>query len=160
MRYSKLIFFLTLAFLLIVGTGTKEVKLTEGIQEGNLAPKINLQDITFEHKKWVLVQFWAAYNGQSRTLNVQMHNAIARMKTDKIQLVSISLDQERSVFEGVIKIDRLNPETQFNEPKGKDSEICKAYRLKSGFSNWLIDPKGIIIAKNLNPNEITQYINW
>jgi hypothetical protein len=160
MRYSKLIFFLTLAFLLMTGTGTKEVKLTEGIQKGNLAPKINLQDVKFENKKWILVQFWAAYNGQSHVLNVQMHNAITRLKTDSIQLISISFDEKKAIFEGVIKVDQLNPATQFNEPKGKNSEIFKTYRLKSGFSNWLIDPEGVIIAKNLSPNEITRYINW
>lgn len=158
MRYLKPISFLILAFLLMIGSGVKETKLIGGIQRGNFAPKINLQDIKLENKKLVLLQFWAAYDSQSRVLNVQMHNIITRLGRDAIQLVSVSFDENRAVFEGVIKADQLNPATQFNEPKGRNSEIFKTYRLKSGFCNWLINPEGIIIAKNVSPNEIVEYI--
>jgi len=159
MRYLKSIFFLGLVSLLIMGSITKEIKLTKGIQSGNLAPEIHWQGINLKGNKFVLLQFWAAYDAQSRMINVQMHNAISQMKTDNIRLVSVSLDEDKAVFEGIVIADHLDPATQFNDPRGKNSEIFKTYRLNSGFTNWLINPEGIIVAKNVNPKDISKYIN-
>jgi len=141
----------------MMGSSTKEFRLTEGIQPGNLAPAIHRQDINLKSNKFTLLQFWAASDARSRMLNTQMHNVIAQLGTDEISLVSVSLDKDEAVFEGIVKADRLNPATQFNDTRGKESEIYKDYRLKSGFTNWLIDSQGIIVAKNLNPKEIPQY---
>jgi hypothetical protein len=158
MRYLKRILFLSLISLFIAGSGTKEIKLTEGIQPGNLAPGIDLQEIDLNGKNYVLLQFWAAYDGKSRALNTRMHNVIAHLETDEIQLISVSLDESKAVFEGIVKTDELNPATQFNEPKGRNSEVFKNYHLESGFNNWLIDSNGVIVAKNVNPKEITGYV--
>lgn len=158
MRYLKPILFLLLVCFLIMGARTKEVKLTEGIQPGNLAPGINRQDIDLKGNKFVLLQFWAAYNARSRMLNVQIHNVISQSGTEDIRLVSVSFDENEAVFKGVVKADRLNPATQFNDPQGKNSEIFKAYHLESGFGNCLIDSEGVIIAKNVSPKEISGYI--
>ncbi|MDR0547101.1 MAG: hypothetical protein LBG77_05905 [Dysgonamonadaceae bacterium] len=154
-RFSAVLVF---AFL-YVGAGTKEIQLTEGIQPGNLAPEINLQGIDTKGKDYVLVQFWAAYNPQSRVENTQMHNVIASLKTDKIGLVSISMDENPAVFKGVLKTDRLDESTQWNEPAGRDSQLFKKYRLKSGFANFLVDANGVIVAKNLSPSDIRKKFN-
>jgi hypothetical protein len=83
-----------------------------------------------------------------------MHNVIAESKTENLRLISISLDENPSVFQGVIKKDRLDETTQFNEPQGKNSELFKQYQLKKGFHNWLIDSNGVIVDKNISPTEI------
>ena len=158
MKYLASIFFLGMVCLLIMGSRTKEIKLTEGVQPGNLAPEIQWQDIQLKGNKFVLLQFWAAYDAQSRMVNVQMYHAISELKTKDIRLVSISLDESKAVFEGIVKAERLDPATQFNDPRGKNSELFKDYRLNSGFTNWLINEKGLIIAKNVNPKEIFNYL--
>jgi hypothetical protein len=158
MRYLKTIFFLTFISLFLIGSGTKEIKLTEGIQPGNLAPGIDLQDINLTGKNYVLLQFWAAYDGKSRALNTQMHNVITNLETDAVQLVSVSLDESKAVFEGIVKTDGLNPATQFNESRGRNSEVFKTYRLKAGFNNWLINSDGIIVAKDVHPKEINGFL--
>ena len=148
---------LAIAFLFL-GAGTKEIKLTQGIQPGNLAPEINLQDISLSENDYVLVQFWAAYDPQSRVKNCQMHNVISQSKVTNLQFISISFDENQAVFQGVIKADRLDETTQFNEPTGKRSQIFENYRLKAGFNNWLIDSNGVIVAKNVSPTEILEMI--
>ncbi|MDR0866169.1 MAG: thioredoxin family protein [Candidatus Symbiothrix sp.] len=154
MRYFIRISFPLLIAFLLIGAGAKETKLTEGIQPGNLAPEIKLQGVNLNGNGYVLVQFWAAYDPQSRVENTRMHNVISQLRTKNVQLVSISLDENSSVFQGVIKTDHLDEATQFNEPGGKNSEIFKQYRLKAGFNNWLIDSNGVIVAKNVSPAEI------
>jgi hypothetical protein len=76
MKYLKSILFLVMVCLLMMGLRTKEIRLTEGIQPGNLAPEIHLQDINLKGNKFVLLQFWAAYDARSRMANVQMYNVI------------------------------------------------------------------------------------
>ncbi|KAA6301375.1 MAG: hypothetical protein EZS26_002464 [Candidatus Ordinivivax streblomastigis] len=158
MRYFIRLCFGLACALLYLGAGTKEIKLTEGIQPGNLAPEIHLQGVAMRANGYVLVQFWGAYNPQSRVLNTQMHNAISQSKAENLQLVSISLDENPAVFKGVIKADHLDESTQWNETEGKHSEVFKKYRLKSGCSNWLIDSKGMIVARNLRPSEVIELI--
>jgi hypothetical protein len=154
MRYLiRISLVLAIAFL-YVGAGTQEIKLTEGIQPGNLAPEINLQGVHLKGNGYVLVQFWAASNPQSRVENTQMYHVISRSKTDNIRLISISLDENSAVFQGVIKTDHLDDASQFNEPDGKNSVAFKKYRLKTGFHNWLIDSNGMIVAKDVSPSEI------
>ncbi|MDR0680929.1 MAG: thioredoxin family protein [Dysgonamonadaceae bacterium] len=158
MRYFIRISIVLGTVFLYIGAGTKEIKLTEGIQPGNLAPEIHLQDVEIKENSYVLVQFWAAYHPQSRLENTMMHNVISQSKTENLQLISISLDENKAVFQGVIKTDRLDETTQFNEPAGKNSELFKRYRLKKGLNNWLIDSNGIIVTKNVSPTEILEKI--
>lgn len=141
-----------------MGLSDKEIKLTEGIQPGNLAPGINWQESNVESRKWVLLQFWATNDGKSRVANAQMHNAILSLGADRVQLVSVSLDENRSVFEGALIADKLNSETQFHKYGEEKQRLIKDYRLESGYGNWLIDENGIIVARNISPIEIAQYL--
>jgi hypothetical protein len=154
MRYLIRISLIFGVFFLFGGAGTKEIKLTEGIQPGNLAPEINLQGVNFDENEYVLVQFWAAYDPQSRVENSQMHNAISQSKVSNLRMISISFDENQAVFEGVIKADRLDETSQFHEPLGQKSPIFKNYRLKAGFTNCLINSDGVIVAKNLSPKDL------
>ncbi|MCC8146653.1 MAG: thioredoxin family protein [Bacteroidales bacterium] len=159
MRYLSRIAFLFFFPLFFIGAGEKEIQFTEGIQPGSLAPEINLQGIDLMDKDYVLLQFWAAYDPESRATNTRMHNVITQAGTNDIQLISISLDEHPAVFKGVIKADRLDESTQFNEPSGKNSDVYKNYKLQNGFNNWLIDSKGMIVAKNVSPSEVLKLIN-
>ena len=158
MRYLKWIFLLPAIVFLFAGAGPKETKLTEGIQPGNLAPEINLQGIDLKGDGYVLVQFWAAYDPQSRLENTQMYNVISQSGITGLRIVSVSFDENPAVFQGVIKTDRLDEATQWNEPDGIRSALFKAYRLKAGFGNWLLDSNGVIVAKNVSPTEVLERI--
>ncbi|MCL1938332.1 MAG: thioredoxin family protein [Candidatus Azobacteroides sp.] len=159
MRYLICVSFIVCVVFLFVGAGTNEKRLTEGIQEGNLAPQINLQGVRLEGKAYVLVQFWAAYDPESRVENAKMHNVISRFKPENLQLISISFDENPVVFQGVVKADHLEETTQFDETEGKNSVLFKSYRLKKGFGNWLIDSNGVIVAKHVSPEKALEIIS-
>ncbi|MDR2805165.1 MAG: thioredoxin family protein [Dysgonamonadaceae bacterium] len=158
MRYLTRISLVLAIALLYVGAGTKETKLTEGIQPGNLAPEINCQGIYLKGNGYVLVQFWAAYDPQSRLENTRMYNVISRSGIANLRMVSISFDENPSVFQGVIKTDHLNEASQWNEVNGTHSALFKNYRLKAGFGNYLLDSNGMIAAKNLSPSEVLEKV--
>ncbi len=157
MRYLKLISFIAL-ILLMIGSGTKEIKLTEGINPGNLAPELQLQGISFKENSYRLVQFWAAYDAESRAKNVKIDHAVAGLNVENLQLVSIAFDEKQSIFEETIKADGLDSSTQWNDSLGTQSDIYKTYCLDKGFTNILMNPEGVIIAKNIQPDQIKEYL--
>ena len=159
MRYLIRISFVLCLSMLFIGAGPNEVKFTEGIQPGNLAPETHMQGIDLKGDGYVLLQFWAAYDPQSRVKNIQMSRVISQIQKENLRMISVSLDENPTIFQGVIKTDRLDEATQFNEPNGKKSEVFKNYRLKAGFTNWLIDSKGMIVAKNLDPQQVLEKIS-
>jgi hypothetical protein len=149
---------LVLTAFLYIGAGTKETKLTEGIQPGNLAPEIHLQGVKLKGDGYVLVQFWAAYDPQSRLENTRMYRVISRSDNNPLRMVAISLDEHPAIFQGIIKADHLDEASQWNEVRGMHSAIFKDYRLKNGFGNYLLDSNGVIVAKNLSPTEVLERV--
>ena len=154
MRSLKFVF-LALSVPFLMGSATEETTLVKGLKPGSLAPEINLQDISLTGDgKYVLLQFWAAYDGKSRAENVLMYNEISNLKTNNLQLVSISFDEKESIFNETVKTDGLDSMTQFNVVQGRQSDIFKEYQLENGFGNLLINPEGVILAKNIAPKEL------
>ena len=141
-----------------MGVGTKEKTFTKGISLGDLAPEIHLRGIDFISDKYVLIQFWAAYDGESRKQNALLNNKISRLELDNLQMISISFDEKKSVFKQAIKADRLDISNQFNVDAGKSSEIYKDYRLDRGFGNLLINPNGIVVARNVSPEQVIKML--
>ena len=156
MKHLKPVFFLLFISFFLMSWETKEIRLTSGIQPGNLAPEMDWTELNPDNKKYVLLQFWAAYDAKSRAVNTQMYRTIS--ENDGIQLVSFSMDENPAVFEGVLRVDELSRETQFNDYLGKNSPLFKQFRLRAGLGNWLIDQDGIIVARNLSPEEVINYL--
>ena len=61
-------------------------------------------------------------------------------------MVSVSFDEYQSIFEETIRKDQIVTPTCFVETKGESSGIFKKYRLGRGFTNYLLDDNGVIIA--------------
>ena len=147
------------AFFSFVGKDTP----TEGLTIGDRAPEfkicgekelVNLKDF---RGKYVLLSFWATYDADSRMRNITMNRAVSR--TANVEMVSVSFDDYKSVFNETIKKDQILIPNCFVEVKGVDSDIYRKYRLYKGFKNYLLDKNGVIIAKNIQANELSNYIN-
>ncbi len=159
------------AYVLIVSValfgmsaGSKKAKLTEGINPGDLAPRIEFLEMghqsSFQNqsRRYTLLNFWAAYDAESRARNVQLANEVNKFSPTEIAMCSISMDEKESIFAETVKIDKLDLSTQFHEGQGKESELYKKYDLKDGFKNFLIDNKGVIIAANITPEKLTEIL--
>ncbi len=155
MRYVKFFLLVTLIPFLM-GNSTKEETFTKGIKPGYLAPEINKRgvDIRIKSNEYVLLQFWAAYDGESRKQNILFNNEICRLNSENLKMISISFDEKKSVFEQTVKADKLNIPYLFYNESGKLSGIYKSYHLEDGFSNMLINPQGVIIAKNISTKQM------
>ena len=136
---------------------------TEGLTIGDRAPEFKicgekqLVDLKDLRGKYVLLSFWASYDAESRMNNAILNNVAG--KADNIEMVSVSFDDYKSVFNETIKKDRISTSNCFVELAGVNSDIYNTYRLHKGFKNYLLDEKGVIIAKNINVSELSSYIN-
>ena len=166
MRYVKWIF-----VVLLVSSLTSFVskdKPTGGLNVGDIAPDFEIQSMSDEQLKnelsnmkgkYVLLSFWASYDAQSRMQNASLSNALRTATHQNVEMVSVSFDEYRSVFEETIRKDQIVTPACFVETEGENSDLYKQYRLDRGFTNYLLDDNGVIIAKNISAAELSAYLN-
>ena len=136
---------------------------TEGLTIGDKAPAFKicgekqLVDLKDLNGKYVLLSFWASYDANSRMQNATLSHATS--KSNKVEMVSVSFDNYKSVFTETIRKDQITTSNCFVELDGENSEIYQAYRLHKGFKNYLLDENGVIIAKDINAKQLSSYLN-
>ncbi|MEY8720760.1 thioredoxin-like domain-containing protein [Bacteroides stercorirosoris] len=167
MKYVKWIF-----VVLLISSLTSFVekdKPTGGLNVGDIAPDFKIETMSTEQStqnlsrmkgKYVLLSFWASYDAQSRMQNASLSNALRSTSlNNNVEMVSVSFDEYQSIFEETIRKDQIVTPTCFVETKGESSGIFKKYRLGRGFTNYLLDDNGVIIAKNISAAELSAYLN-
>lgn len=163
MRNVKWIF--AVLFILLVSFVDKD-NLFSGHDVGDKAPQFTLsasvegeQPLSLQNLKgeYVLLSFWATYDAPSRAQNVQLSRVAAQMP-GQVKMVSVSFDKYRSVFNETIRQDGIDPTVSFLESAGEKSPLFKQYRLKRGFRNYLLNPEGVIIAKDVRADELAGYV--
>ena len=167
MKYAKWIF-----VVLLISSLTSFVekdKPTGGLNVGDIAPDFKIKTMSTEQQpiqnlskmkgKYVLLSFWASYDAQSRMQNASLSNALRSTARNNVKMVSVSFDEYQSIFEETIRKDQIVTPTCFVETKGEYSGLFKKYRLGRGFTNYLLDDNGVIIAKNISAAELSAYLN-
>ena len=166
MKYVKWIF-----VVLLISSLTSFVekdKPTSGLSVGDIAPDFLIESMSAEQPttdlsnlkgKYVLLSFWASYDAQSRMQNASLSNALQSSSPNNVEMVSVSFDEYKSIFDETIRKDQIVTPTCFVETKGESSGLFKKYRLGRGFTNYLLDDNGVIIAKNISASELSAYLN-
>jgi len=105
--------------------------------------------------KYVLIDFWASWCRPCRAENPNLVKAYAQFKDKNFSILGVSVDAEkdREKWLAAIEKDGLTW-TQVIAPNSEKGNAGKLYSIKSIPSNFLIDPQGKIIAKNLRGNEL------
>ena len=158
--------------VLLIGSLTSFVekdKPTGGLNVGDIAPDFKIQSMSAGQPlaelsdmkgKYVLLSFWASYDAHSRMQNASLSNVLrSASRNENVEMVSVSFDEYQSVFKETVRKDQIVTPTCFVETKGESSGLFKKYRLGRGFTNYLLDENGVIIAKNISAAELSAYLN-
>ncbi len=135
--------------------GAKSVQLNtrakDFIQATSSGQKISLKN--FEGK-YVLLDFWASWCAPCRKQHPALISLFEEFGDKKFEIISISLDDDRKAWLEAIARDKINKWTNISDLKGQQNDIALKYGVQSIPANFLIDPTGMIIDKNLEPEQL------
>jgi len=131
----------------IGAVGTKALDFTQTDTSGK---NISLSQF---RGKYVLLDFWASWCRPCRMENPNVLAAYNQYKNKNFTIVSVSLDQDKSNWLNAIKADHL-AWTHVSDLQFWSNQAAKIYHVESIPQNYLIDPNGTIIAKNLRGDEL------
>lgn len=115
---------------------------------------IKLQDY---RGKYVLIDFWASWCGPCREENPLVVEAYNKFKDKNFDILSISLDQTGKKADWIKAIHKDGLVWQHvSDLKYWDSDVAKLYMIRSIPQNFLLDPNGKIIAKDLRGNDLSR----
>jgi thiol-disulfide isomerase/thioredoxin len=103
--------------------------------------------------KYVLIDFWASWCGPCRAEDPNLVRFYEKYKDRGLNILGISLDQDEGKWKEAIQKDKLFWD-QVSDLKGWQNEVALKYGVGSIPANFLLDPKGVIIAKNLRAEEL------
>ncbi len=98
--------------------------------------------------KWVLVDFWASWCAPCHKENPSVLAAYRQYNSKNFDILGVSLDDDKAAWQNAIKADGL-AWAQISELNKWQSTIARQYGINSIPANVLINPDGLIIAKNL-----------
>jgi len=133
---------------------------------GGKAPDFTLDDASGKavslssfRGKYVLLDFWASWCVPCRKENPNVKAAYEQFK-DNFTVLSVSIDSPatKAKWLEAIKEDQLNW-TQLCDAPGGSEQVALLYDVRAIPQNYLIDPTGKIIAKNLRGTQLQQQLS-
>ena len=105
--------------------------------------------------KYVLLDFWASWCGPCRQENPNVVKVYNKYKDKNFTILSVSLDKAdgRNAWIEAIKNDGLTW-TQVSDLKFWNNQVAALYAITSIPANFLIDPNGKIIARDLRGDDL------
>lgn len=96
----------------------------------------------------VLIDFWASWCAPCRVANKTLVKIYPGLKAKGVEVVSISLDEDRKSWLAAVKKDKL-PWLQLNENKGWSSSVTTDWQINTIPATFLVDQEGNIIGRDL-----------
>ena len=136
------------------------IKQLENVQIGKTAPEFSVPDtagvsvsLSSFRGKYVLLDFWASWCPPWRRENPNVVKVFNEFKNKNFTIIGISLDQDKQKWLKGIADDKLTW-THLSDLKYWDSEIPALYGVRGIPSNILLDPNGVIVARNIMGDDL------
>jgi peroxiredoxin len=142
----------------------KTVSSAELGKIGTVLPEFKQNDATGKsvslssfRGKYVLIDFWASWCGPCRAENPAVVKAFNAYKAKGFTVLGVSLDQDKAKWLEAIKKDGLTW-TQVSDLKYWNNAVAQQFGIQSIPANFLIDPKGVVIGKDLRGEDLLKVL--
>ncbi len=108
--------------------------------------------------RWVLLNFWAGWNGASRREMQVLKPLYVAYKDKGLKIVCYSLDAIREEWQQAIGEVGVENFIHISDLKVWESQTLALYGVSMIPANFLISPEGVIAAKNLSGDELVEFL--
>lgn len=137
----------------------------EGGLVGKQAPDFTLPDVNGKplslsslRGKYVLVDFWASWCRPCRMENPNVVASFKKFSNKNFTILGVSLDKEKESWIQAIQDDQLTWQ-HVSDLKFWDSMVVPLYGIEGIPFNVLVDPNGVIIAKELRGPDLEKKLS-
>ncbi|RYY36846.1 MAG: AhpC/TSA family protein [Sphingobacteriaceae bacterium] len=107
--------------------------------------------------KYVMIDFWASWCGPCRMENPNVVKQYNIYKPKGLNILGISLDDNKAAWQQAIAADKLTW-AHASSLKGFEGPVERMYQISAIPSNFIIDPQGIIVAKNITGPALEEFL--
>jgi len=108
--------------------------------------------------KYVMIDFWASWCGPCRAENPNVVKQYNAFKGKGFNILGVSLDVEKKDWQKAINDDKL-AWAHGSDLKRFDGPTERLYHIEAIPSNFIIDPQGVIVAKNITGAALEAFLN-
>jgi len=108
--------------------------------------------------KYVMIDFWASWCGPCRAENPNVVKQYAAFKSKGFNILGISLDVDKKNWQEAVTQDKLTW-AHGSDLKRFDGPTESLYHILGIPANFIIDPQGVIVAKNMRGTELEDFLN-
>jgi peroxiredoxin len=105
--------------------------------------------------KYVLVDFWASWCKPCRAQNPTLIRLYRKYKDQGFTILGVSLDGKKEAWLKAIHDDKLEWQ-QVSDLNSWGNAVAKQYKITHVPQSYLLDPQGIIVAKNLAEEDLDE----
>jgi thiol-disulfide isomerase/thioredoxin len=108
--------------------------------------------------KYVMIDFWASWCGPCRQENPNVVRLYNEYKSKGFNILGVSLDEDKGDWQAAVAKDKLTWQ-QVSDLKKWDGATAKLYHIEAIPSNFILDPQGNIVAKNITGKNLEEFLN-
>jgi len=108
--------------------------------------------------KYIFVDFWASWCTACRAQSPSLKSLQEKFKKNNFDVIGVSIDNNRDAWLKAVEKDKLTW-TNLLSTGGRTSEVSQLYSINGIPDNLLINPDGIIVKRDIRPDELEKYLN-
>ncbi|MGI4021031.1 MAG: redoxin domain-containing protein [Janthinobacterium lividum] len=141
----------------------KHMELVKPVSVGHQAPAFSIPSIDgkilklADYKgKYVMLDFWASWCVPCRKENPNVVKLYQQYHSKGLNIVGISLDEDKNAWQKAINDDGLTW-AHGSELQNFNGPVVQRFQVQAIPSNFILDPSGKIIAKNITGNDLSAF---
>lgn len=143
----------------------KQMEAVKPVSVGHKAPEFTAKDANGKdvkladyNGKYVMLDFWASWCGPCRQENPNLVRLYNQYKGKGFNILGISLDDNKAAWQRAVMDDKLIWQ-HVSDLQKWDGPVARTYQVQAIPSNFIIDPQGNIVAKNITGKNLEEFLN-